>query len=323
MSRLTEEKASAELPCIVPWAVREQILDTARSSAQAFGKWQEALNAGAEILDSQRRRGASRHALAVTRQFDAYPLIRLRRLTEAGRLLQDCQQAFEDEGNAGNLAHVFLERADLEAALNHADSAVRYARSALRLTYKTAIPEPIEAAHQGLAWHLRNVGGPAEEQQAHWLAAALLNGLSGKNRVADELMLRTPAGLRGDRPARFLPNTTDPHRWTLAEVTEVTEQTSGVHLAELIAAMEPDRDTVTRALTAILETAAGRGAAAATVRASGRQLFATLGGYELASDPGVASLVNRFRLWLESQADQEQNPEAGSLQAPRGPATAI
>lgn len=311
MRRLTEENTSGELPSIVPWAVRERILRTGRACALAFGKWQEALDTGAEIHGSQRRRGASRHELAVTRLFDAYPLIRLRRLTEAARLLVECQQVFEDEGDTGNLSHVFTERADLEAALDHGDDAVRFARSALRMTYTKTIPDPIADAHQRLAGYLRNVGGPTEEQQAHWLAAALVYRLDAKKRARDNLMLSMPPGLRADRGLRLQPGIADPHPWTLAEVIDAVEQTSGVHLAELITAMEPDANIVTRTLTAILDSAAGPGFAAAAVRASGRQLFANFGGYELATDPGIASLVNRFRRWAGSQDNQEQKPEAG------------
>jgi hypothetical protein len=278
MRRLTEENTSRELPSIVPWAVRERILDTGRACALAFGKWREALNISAEIQDSQRQRGASGHVRAIARFFDAYPLIRLRRLTEAARLLVDCQQVFEDTGDTGNLSHVFTERADLEAALDHVDDAVRFARSALRMTYTRTIPDPIATAHQRLALYLGNAGGPQAEQQAHWLAAALLYRLGGMDHALDDLMLSAPPGLHGGRGLWRQSGIADPHPWTVDEVTDAAEQTSGVHLAELITATEPDADTVTRTLTAILDSAAGQGPATAT----------------------------RFRRWLGSQAGREQ-----------------
>ena len=92
---------------------------------------------------------------------------------------------------------------------------------------------------------------------------------------------------------------------------DVAEQTSGVHLSELIAAIEPDRDSVNRVLTAILDSAAGQRPAGAFLRAEARGLFGELGGYELASNPDVVSLVNRFRGWLGSQANQNKTPEEG------------
>jgi hypothetical protein len=312
MRRLAEMATSGELTGVVPWAVRERILGTGRDCALAFGRWREALDLGAEIQDSRRQRCASRTELAGTRLFDAYPLIRLRRLTEAAELLMECQQVFEDNGDVGNLSHVYTERADLEAELNHTDAAVWFARSALRMTYTRTIPDPIADAHQRLARYLLNAGGPPKELEAHWLAAALLYRLGGEDRALDDLMRLVPPGLRAGRGPRHQPGIADPPPRTLAELIDTAEQASGVHLAELITAIEPDAHTVTRTLTAILNSTAGQGPAVASLRAQGRQfLFEELGGYELASNPGLVSLVNRFRGWLGPQANQKREPEAG------------
>jgi len=303
MRPLADDNTSGELPCIVPWAVREGILDSGRACLLAFGKWREALDTGAEIQDSERRRGASRHELAITRFFDSYPLIRLHRLTEAARLLVDCQEVFEEEADTGNLSHVFTGRADLEAELNQPEEAARFARGALRLTYTRTIPDPIAAAHQRLFIYLRNTGGPRAEQEAHWLAAALLGRLAGMSRALDDLMLSVPQGLRHDKESP------DRSPWTLAGVIEAAEQTPGVHLGELISAVEPDAETVASTLTALLDSAARSGPAVARARTVGQRLFANMGGYELAADPGVASLVNRFRRWLAPPAGgQEREP---------------
>ncbi len=315
MRRLPEENAGGEHPSIVPWAVREPILDTNRDCALTFGKWQEALDIGAEIHNSQRRRGASAHKLAIARFFDFYPLIRLRRLSEAARLLVECQQVFEDRGDTGNLSHVFSARAELERVLGHPDDAVRFARTALGLTYTRTIPDAIADAHQRLARYLRGVGASPEEQQAHWLAAVLLYRL-GTDQAPDFIMLSVPPGLRGGRGQRRQPDIADPHPWSVGEVIETAEQTSGVHLAELITTMEPDATTVDRTLTAILDST-GQALATAAIREWGSQLFATFGGYELATAPGTASLVNRFRRWLGSEPDQDQPPEVGALRARR------
>jgi hypothetical protein len=189
---------------------------------------------------------------------------------------------------------------------------VRFARSALRMTYTRTIPDPIADAHQRLARYLRAVGGPPEEQQAHWLAAALLRRLSDEDRALDDLMLLVPRGLRVGHGPRRRPGTAGPPPRSLADLIDIAEQTSGVHLAELIAAIEPDTGTVTRALTAILDSAAGQGPAGASLRVQARGfLFEELGGYELASNPGVVSLVNRFRRWLGPQANQNKTPEEG------------
>ena len=312
MRRLAAAPTSRELPGVVPSAVREQILGIGRDCALAFRRWPDALDFGAEIQESQRQRGASQSELLRARLSDAHPLIGLRRLTQAAELLVECQQVFEDNRDFGNLSQVFTERADLEEALGHSDAAVRFARSALRMAYTRTIPVAIADAHQCLARYLRAVGGAAEAQQAHWLAAALLHRLSGEDRAVDRLMLVVPRDLRVGHGPRRQPGTAGPPPRSLADLIDIAEQTSGVHLAELIASIEPDSGTVIRTLAAILDSAAGQGPAAASLREQARGfLFDQLGGYELASNPDVVSLVNRFRGWLGSQADQNRAPEEG------------
>jgi hypothetical protein len=177
---------------------------------------------------------------------------------------------------------------------------VRFVRSALRKTYTRTIPVAIADAHYRLARYLGAVGGPPEEQQAHWLAAALLHRLSGEDRALGDLMFFEPRGLRVGLGPRRQPDTAGPPPRSLADLIDTAEQTSGVHLAELIAAIEPDEQAVIRGLTAILDSVAHQGPAAASLRAQDRQLFEELGGYELASNPGVVSLISRFRGWLGS-----------------------
>jgi hypothetical protein len=185
-----------------------------------------------------------------------------------------------------------------------------------RISYSaSASPsDAIADAHQRLARYLRDAGAPPEEQQAHWLAAVLLYRLGGMDQAPDFVMLSAPPGLRDGRGQRRQPDIADPHPWSVGEVIDTAEQTRGVHLAELITIMEPDVGTVARALTASLDSA-GQALATAAIRAWGSQLFTIFGGYELATAPGTAPLVNRFRRWLGSQPDQDQRPEAGLLRA--------
>ena len=311
MRRLAAAPTSGEIPGVVPSAVRERILGTGRDCALAFGRWPDAIGLSAEIQESQRQRRASRPELARIRFFDAYPLIRLRRLTEAAELLVECQEVFEENKDFGNLSHVFTERADLESELRHPDAAVRFARSALRMTYTRTIPDPIADAHQRLARYLRAAGGPPEEQQAHWLAAALLRRLGDQDRALDDLTFYAACGLSVGRGTGRQPGAAGPPPRSLPDVIDIAEQTSGVHLAELIAAIEPDSGTVIGTLNAILDAAAGQGSSPASFRARASGLFEELGGYELASNPDVVSLVDRFRGWLGSPANRNKTPEEG------------
>ena len=116
---------------------------------------------------------------------------------------------FEDNHDCGNLSHVFTERADLESELGHPDAAVRFARSALRMTYTRTIPDPIADAHQRLARYLRSSGGPPEEQQAHWLAAALVRRLGDEDRALDDSCSRAP---RPSHRPRAAPSLAPPDR---------------------------------------------------------------------------------------------------------------
>src|ERR1035441_6908285 len=83
-----------------PWNVRELILDTGQTSALALGQWEQALDLNTEITASRQQRGAGIHEITRTRSSDAFALIQLRRLDEAGRLLRECQQVFEEIGRA-------------------------------------------------------------------------------------------------------------------------------------------------------------------------------------------------------------------------------
>ena len=75
-----------------PWNVREGIFGTGREAALALGRWQDALDLNAEVLASKRRRGAGPHEIARTAFNDYSPLLSLRRLDQADRLLRHCSR---------------------------------------------------------------------------------------------------------------------------------------------------------------------------------------------------------------------------------------
>jgi hypothetical protein len=232
---------------VSPWNVREGILDTGRGSALATGRWQLCLDRIAEITASKRERGAGAHELARTRFNDAFPLIRLGRLGEAGRLLRDCQRVFEEHRDIPMLARVLSTRATLEDALGHREAAADLERTALRLRYARPEPRDIAISHYNLALGLR--AGDRAGRRAHRLAAALLWRLTG---MTYDLVgaVRVLAGELGeDAGAAGLPG-------TVAAVIEVAERTEGVRLGALLDALEPDRRVVVDALAEILRDAA-------------------------------------------------------------------
>jgi CHAT domain len=246
MGRLPARPAASET--VQPWQVREFILDTARSSALALGRWQQCLDLTAEITASTRDRGAGLHELTRTRVNDAGPLIRLGQLAEADRLLRDCQQVFENHRDTPMLAMVLRTRASLEDASGRTGAAADLARTAIRYRYARPEPRDIAISHHNLAFYLRKTGGDRAGQRAHRLAAALICQLTGMAHYLADAQRALTTELRADAGAD-LPA-------TLGDVIQVAERTDGVRLGDLIADLQSDPQAAERALAEILRTAA-------------------------------------------------------------------
>jgi len=189
------------------------------------------------------------HEVTSFRFNDADPLIRLGRLGEADRLLRECQQVFEDHRDVTRLARVLSTRATLEDALGHREAAADFERTALRLRYARPEPRDIAISHHNLATHLWRADADRGEQRAHRLAAALICQLTGMAHDLAGTQRALAAEMREDGGAGALPA-------AVAEVVRVAEQTDGVRLGELIAALEPDPRVVEDALAQILRAAA-------------------------------------------------------------------
>jgi tetratricopeptide (TPR) repeat protein len=233
----------------VPWNVREVILDAGYASAMATGDAQRCLDLNAEIAASQRRRGAGEHEITRTRFRDAWPLTELGRLAEAGRLLAECQQVFEDHADITGLAAVLSERGDLEAGLGHWQAAADFQQTALRYRYAHPEPRGIAHCHHNFAIYLGRLGGDRTVRRAHRLAAALILRLAGMTQDLADCVRVLAAELREDGDSGELPA-------TVAEVVRIAELTEGVRLGDLLATLQPDPRAVEDALTEILRAAA-------------------------------------------------------------------
>jgi tetratricopeptide (TPR) repeat protein len=229
------------------WNVREGILGTGYYSGLTTGRWQLCLDLNAEVAASMRERDAGPYELTKIRCNDAAPLIRLGRLAEAGRLLRECQQVFEEHRDIPALATVLSVRASLEAALGHRDAAADLERTALRLSYARPDPRDIAVSHRHLASYLdaRDRAG----RRAHRLAAALIWRLTGMTHDLARTVRVLSAELRDDPVDAALPA-------TFAEVIEVADRTEGVRLGDLLDALEPDRRILEQAMPEILHDAA-------------------------------------------------------------------
>ncbi len=157
-----------------PWNVREVLLDTGHTAALRLGRWEQALSLNAEVVSSNKARGALALEVAGTRYNDYAPLIRLHRYGEAHALLMECREVFESEGHLQGLGQLFTALADLDDKLGHRDRAIRHEQTALR--YKYAVGEPGDCAisHFNLANSLMGGGGPPTESLAHLLASMVI-----------------------------------------------------------------------------------------------------------------------------------------------------
>ena len=230
-----------------PWNVREAILGTGRSSALALKEWQQALDFNQAAVASKRARGASAYELARFMYNDYAPLIRLGRLDDAEQLLARCQQVFEDNDDLAELGKVLTARADLEDERGNLAGALTFQQTGIRYSY---LRRDLDMAgdHHNLANYLWKAGSDPAAQRAHRLAAALIRQLSGMtHELAGSCAVLASELREADR--QHLPG-------TVPEVIAVAEQTEGVKLGEVIAALAPDPQDAAAALTQILDTAA-------------------------------------------------------------------
>ena len=200
------------------------------------------------VTASQRDRGAGLHDLTWARFNDAEPLIGLGRLAEAGRLLRECQQVFEDHRDTPALATVLSTRASLEDVSGLAGAAADLERTAIRYRYARPEPRDIAISHHNLANYLWEVGEGRAGQRAHRLAAALIYQLTGMTHDLADAHRELAAEIRAD-PGAGLPA-------TLGDVIQVAERTDGVRLGDLIADLQPDPQAAAAALIEILRAAA-------------------------------------------------------------------
>ncbi|MGO8960242.1 MAG: hypothetical protein ACLQFR_23160 [Streptosporangiaceae bacterium] len=165
---------STQDEAVLPWSVREALLDIGGAAAMQLKRWEQVLSLNAEVAASQKGRGASALEVARTRFNDYKPLIGLCRYGEAHALLMECREVFEAEGDLRGLGLVFSALADLEDRLGHRDPAIRHEQTALRYSYAVGEPDGCAIGHFNLANYLMGRGGPPTESLAHRLASMVI-----------------------------------------------------------------------------------------------------------------------------------------------------
>jgi tetratricopeptide (TPR) repeat protein len=222
----TLPERSQQPEAVQPWSVREDVFDTARLAASNLGRWPEALAFNAEVLRSLRARGATDYEVAFSRFNDYFPLLRLGELDSAERLLRECREVSEAEGDLKMLGKTLSALADLEAERGRPGEAVRFEEIALRYKYAVMDPVAIPVSHHNLATHLWWSGGDRTLVLAHRLAAALIwyRSASGQLSVALET-------LANDVAAAGAP----PLAISFGELSARVGQVEGVRLSDLVA----------------------------------------------------------------------------------------
>jgi tetratricopeptide (TPR) repeat protein len=230
-----------------PWNVRELILNVGCKAALELGRWQVALDFGADVAKSEKSRDAGSNTRARTAFNNYFALLRLGRTTQARDLLLACRAVFEEDHDIEMLGKTLSSLADVEDKLGHQSQAIQLEKDALRLKYTQADPKYAAVSHNNLANYLTRHGDDPDQVRAHRVAAAVLAYQIGSGSLAD--YVRAIAGLL-TRPEH------SEARWSFADTCQVTDSIEGVHLGDLVAALPPRAPTGQAALDEILRLAA-------------------------------------------------------------------
>jgi hypothetical protein len=159
-----------------PWNVRERILNMGVQAASGLGDWKTALDLNAEVLRSEKKRGAPALTLAGTRLNEANLLLTLKLpdYNKARTVLEECRVTFEAEQDFVKLGRVFSCLARLEDRVHGPDQAIPFARTALRYGYQSPDPDDSAVIHSNLSGYLQRKGEQEQEALAHRLTAVLI-----------------------------------------------------------------------------------------------------------------------------------------------------
>jgi hypothetical protein len=232
---------------IIPWNVREIMLDTGVLAANRLREWQRALDLNAEALQSQRRRSAPDVEQARAAFNNYGPLLELGRAAEARDLLRWCHDIFAVANDIRLLGMTLGALAHAEAELGHADRAIDLAKDGLRFTYLAADPDAINVSHHFLARWLDRAGADRRQVWAHRLAAAVIAYQTGSGRLTFDI--RGLAWLLAADGPSAVPR-------SFAQVCGIVDQVPGAPLADLLTRLPRRAPDPQAALDHVLHLAA-------------------------------------------------------------------
>lgn len=244
--RMTElEDKALEKEWIVPWSVRETVLDTAHTAALRLGRSELALELSREAMVSKRGRGASRHELAVRAIGDYGPLIALGRFGECEELLDWCHSEFVRSRDTRALALVFSARASLAAQRGDPAAAVDLEMTALRYEYIAGDPERVAQTHENIAAWQRAARSDGAAAFAHTVAAALIYRLADMKGHEESADSRVGVVLL----------THDFEPMAFDELMTTMDAMRGARFGELVTALCPDPERREQAMAATFASA--------------------------------------------------------------------
>ena len=246
MRALPEERQHNEIT--EPWHVREVIIDTAHTAAQALHRWEKALTLNAMIITSQEARGAPALRVAGTRFNDYSTLLCLGRYGKARTLLHTCRAVFEAEHDIARLGRVFSALANLEDTLGHQAQAISFVETALRYNYLAGSPGDCAISHHNLSVYLKGAGRNRKVVLAHRSAAGVIDLQTGSGELPSTLqnLVEDFAEYAPDLPP--CPDDFD-------EMCRLVEAVEGVRFRELFERLPRRVATGDAALAAVLQGA--------------------------------------------------------------------
>ncbi|MFL6290761.1 MAG: AAA family ATPase, partial [Thermoanaerobaculia bacterium] len=144
-------------------------LDIAEDINRSLKRWEACLDILAEIEEIQLALGEEEHGLARNRFNRCFPLLRLRRLDEAQRVLEVCLTIFRGAGDLPHEAKALSALADLWDERGEHEQAAGLERQALAVCNRLSDLADRSISHNNLANYLEDLG-EAEEAARHRLA---------------------------------------------------------------------------------------------------------------------------------------------------------
>jgi tetratricopeptide (TPR) repeat protein len=241
MDELSKNIGLRQDESVLPYNVREGLLDTLRDAFLYTCQYDQALACNGTIFQSLKTRNADALTISRNRFEDYSPLLNLGRYAEVRVLLQQCQDQFVEAGDNRGLCDVYGAFATLEKQMNNLTDAIRFAKLSLLHSYRAISPDSCASNHNNLANYYTRLGR-VTEGQAHRLASCIISLQINVGRQGKRLWILAQNDLSGAPPS---------FDW----VADMVEQVPGVRFRELFARLPhrvPDGDA---AITAVWEMA--------------------------------------------------------------------